>query len=89
MEKLFLIFCINTPEYGRRLADEAMRYNERPAHSKKVRVISARKRTAAYKRMLAYMCVDNTSINTRLVTAGPAHVFILDPFDRSDDWLRL
>jgi hypothetical protein len=39
--------------------------------------------------VLAYVYVNNTLINTQLITAGLAHVLILDPFDKSDDWLRL
>ena len=82
-------FGINTPEYGQPFAEEAKRYNEQLVLGKEVRVVPARRRPDAYKRVLAYVYVNNTLLNTQLVTAGLAHVFILDPFDRSDDWLRL
>ncbi len=82
-------FGINTPEYGQPFAEEAKHYNEQLVLGKEVRVVPARRRPDAYKRVLAYVYVNNSLINTQLVTAGLAHIFILDPFDRSADWLRL
>ena len=81
-------FGINTPEYGQPFADEAKRYNEQLVLGKEVRVVPARRRPDAYKRVLAYVYINNTLINTQLILSGLAHVFILDPFDRSADWLR-
>jgi hypothetical protein len=80
---------MNTPEYGQPFAEEAKRYNEQLVLGKEVRVVPARRRPDAYKRVLAYVYVDNTLINAQLITAGLAHVFVLDPFEQSQDWLGL
>lgn len=82
-------FGINTPEYGQPFAEESKRYNEQLVLGKEVRIVPARRKSDAYKRVLAYVYVNNTLINTQLITAGLAHVFILDPFDTSKDWLRV
>ena len=82
-------FGLNSPEYGQPFAEQAKRYNEQLVLGKQVRVVGARPKFDRYQRLLAYVYVENSLVNTRLIRAGWAHVFILDPFDRADDWLRL
>lgn len=82
-------FGLNTPERGQPFADQATRYNEQLVLGKQVRVVAARPEPDSYQRLLAYVYADDRLVNARLISAGWAHVFILDPFDRAEEWLRL
>ncbi len=82
-------FGLNTPEDGQPFADQAKRYNEQLVLGRQVRVVAARPEPDRYQRRLSYVYVGDSLVNTRLVSAGWAHVFILDPFDQAEDWLRL
>lgn len=82
-------FGLNTPEDGQPFAEQAKRYNEQLVLGKQVRVVAARPEPDGYQRRLAYVYVGDSLVNTRLIRAGWAHVFILDPLDQAEDWLRL
>lgn len=75
------------PEY---LAEEAKEFNERLVAGKAVRLEFDRERRDKYGRLLAYVYVDDTFVNARLIEEGYARIFIIPPNVKyADEFLKL
>jgi micrococcal nuclease len=69
---------INTPERGEPLWGEARDYNERKVKGKLVTLEFGEVKEDTYGRTLAYASAEGEMVNTELLQAGLAHLFILD-----------
>jgi len=87
---------IDTPEMNYKnppaeyLAQEAKEFNRRLVYGKTVHLEFDTERRDKYNRLLAYVYVDNISVNEKLIEEGFAKTFVIPPNTRyADDFLRL
>lgn len=73
---------IDTPETGDAFSVEATARNIELVEGKVVELISGRRDVDEYGRLLRYVFVDGTFVNTELVSEGLATALIFDPDDR-------
>lgn len=87
---------IDTPEMhypkgpAEYLAKEAKEFNEKLVANKVVRLQFDAQRRDRYKRLLAYVYVDDTLVNARLLEEGYARIFTFPPnIKYADEFLKL
>ena len=82
-------FGVNTPEYKQPFAKEAKQFNTHLVRGKEVEVVQAKKKRDGYGRLLAYVSVNASLINARLLEEGLAYLFTFSPFAHYEEWLAL
>jgi micrococcal nuclease len=82
-------FGVNTPEYKQPFAEEAKQFNTQLVRGKEVEVVPAKKKRDGYGRLLAYVSVNDSLINARLLEEGLAYLFTFGPFAHYEEWLAL
>lgn len=81
---------INAPEHGQPYAREATNFNRQLVRGLPVRLEFDRIREDRFGRVLAYVYLDDTMVNERLLAEGWAHVFLMPPNTRhAERFLRL
>lgn len=87
---------IDTPEMNYNnppseyFAEEAKRFNTDLVHRKNIRLEFDSVKRDKYNRLLAYVYVDDTFVNARLIEEGYAKVYIIPPnVKHADDFLEL
>jgi micrococcal nuclease len=73
---------INTPEWQEPFSIKAKRLNKELVNRRTAKLEFDKRKTDGYKRLLAYVYIDNEMINSRLVQEGLAHVFLIPPNTR-------
>jgi micrococcal nuclease len=79
---------MNTPERGEPFWKEAKDYNALKVRGKMVRLEFGEVQEDKYGRTLAYVLVGEEMVNTALLKAGWAHLFILEPLRYHDNFLK-
>ena len=85
-------FGVNTPEYKQPFAKEAKQFNTHLVRGKEVEVVQAKEKQDGYDgygRLLAYVSVNDSLINARLLEEGLAYLFTFGPFAHYEEWLAL
>jgi hypothetical protein len=70
---------INTPEWQEPFSIKAKQLNQKLVNKKIAKLEFDTRKTDGYKRLLAYVYVDDQMINSRLIEEGLAHVFLIPP----------
>lgn len=85
-------FGVNIPECKQPFAEEAKQLSTQLVRGKEVEVLQAKKKHDSYDgygRLLAYVFVNDSLINTRLLEEGLGYLFTFGPFAHYEEWLTL
>jgi endonuclease YncB( thermonuclease family) len=73
---------VNTPEWQEPFSLKAKRLNKSLVEGKTVRLEFDKRKTDGYKRLLAYVFVDGSMVNEKILEEGLGHAFLFPPNDK-------
>jgi len=81
------LLSVDAPEHGQPFADEAKAFSEKWIAGRSVRLITGERERDRYNRLLAFVDSDDGELNTDLVRAGLAVVWVIPPNTERTDAL--
>jgi micrococcal nuclease len=81
------LLSVDAPEHGQPFADEAKAFSEKWIAGRSVRLITGERERDRYNRLLAFVDSDDGALNTDLVRAGFAVVWVIPPNTERTDAL--